>query len=72
MGGEEIVQVCCGMVVGEGVVDGHVFEEGFHVFVEEGLDVAVVVGGVDEDGADVGFYYVWEALLGCKYVLFQV
>lgn len=62
MSGEEIVEVGCGMVVGEGVVDGHVFEEGFHVLVEEGLDVAVVVRGIDEDGADVSLYYIWEAL----------
>jgi hypothetical protein len=62
VGGEEVVEVRCGMVVGEGVVDGHVFEKGFHVLVEEVLDVAVIVGGVDEDGADVGFYYIWKAL----------
>lgn len=53
-----------GVVVGEGVVDGHVFKEGFHMFVEEGLDGGVVEGGVDEEGADVGFYYVWEAFWG--------
>lgn len=47
------------MVVGEGVVDRHVFEEGFHVLIEESLDVTVIVGGVDEDSADVGFYYIW-------------
>lgn len=42
------------------VVDGRVVEEGFHVGVEEGLDGGVVEGRVDEDGADVGFYYIWE------------
>lgn len=46
----------CGMIVGEGVVYGRVVEEGFHVGVEEGLDVGVVEGRVDEDGADAGFY----------------
>ena len=50
------------MIVGEGVIDGHIIEEGFYVGVEEGLNVGVVEGGVDENGADVGFYYVWEAL----------
>ena len=62
IGGEEVVEVGCGMIVGEGVVDGHIVEEGFHVGVEEGLDVGVVEGRADEDGADVGFYYIWEAL----------
>lgn len=52
----------CGIIVGEGVVDERAVEEGFHVGVEEGLDVGVVEGRVDEDGADVGFYYTWEAL----------
>lgn len=52
----------CGMIVGEGVVDGRVVEEGFYVGVEEGLDVGVVKGRVDEDGVNVGFYYIWEAL----------
>jgi hypothetical protein len=61
------VEVCGGMVVGEGIVDGHIFEEGFHVLVEEGLDVAVVEGGVYEEGADVGFYYVWETLVWGKW-----
>ena len=48
------MEVGCGMIVGEGVVDGRI--------VEEGLDVGVVEGRVDEDCADVGFYYIWEAL----------
>lgn len=61
----------CRMVIGEGVVDGHVYEKGFHVLVEEGLDVTVVVGGVDEDGADVGFYYIWKALARCQYIPFE-
>lgn len=46
------------MVVGKGVVDGHVFEEPADVGVEEALDFCVVELGVDEDGADVGFDYV--------------
>ena len=37
-------------------------KKGFHVGVEEGLDMGVVEGRADEDGADVGFYYIWEAL----------
>ena len=37
-------------------------KKGFYVGVEEGLDVGVVEGRVDEDCADVGFYYIWEAL----------
>ena len=56
------MEVDCGVIVGEGVVNGHVVEERFHVRVEEGLDVGVVEGRVDEDGADVGFHYIWEAL----------
>ena len=43
------------MVVGKGVVDGHVFEKPADVVVEEALDFSVVELGVDEDGADVGF-----------------
>lgn len=52
------------MVVGEGVVDGHVFEEPADVGVEEAFDFFVVELGVDEDGADVSFDYVGQAL-GC-------
>jgi len=44
IGGEEVMEVGCGMIVGEGVVDGRVVEEGFYVGVEEGLDVGVVKG----------------------------
>ena len=51
-----------GMIVGEGVVDGHVFEEPFDVRVEEALDFVVVEFGVDEDGADIGFDDVGKAL----------
>lgn len=50
------------VVVGEGVIDGHILEEGLHVLIKECLDMAVVVGGVDKNGADVSFYYIWEAL----------
>lgn len=46
------------MVVGKGVVDGHVFEEPSDVGVEEAFDFFVVEFGVDENGADVGLDYV--------------
>ena len=52
----------CRIIVSKGVVDGRIIKEGFYVGVKEGLDVGVVEGRVDEDGADVGFYYIWEAL----------
>lgn len=47
-----------GVVVGKGVVDGHVFEEPSDVAVEEAFDFFVVEFGVDEDGADIGLDYV--------------
>ena len=51
------------MVVGKGVVDGHVFEVPADVLVEEGGDYGEGEGGVDEDGAEVGFDDVREALI---------
>lgn len=36
------VQAYGRMVVGESVVDGHVKEVGFHVLIEETLDVVVI------------------------------
>ena len=50
------------MVIGKGVVDGHIFEEPADVLVEKALDFLEIVFGVDKDGADVGFYYVGESL----------
>ena len=47
-----------GMIVGKGVVDGHVFEKPSDVGVEEALDFFVVEFRVHEEGADVGFDYV--------------
>lgn len=43
-----------GVVVCEGVVDGHIFEEPAHVAIEEALDFCKVELGVDKDGANVG------------------
>lgn len=51
------------MVVCEGVVDGHVFEEPSDVLVEEAFDFCEIVFRVDEDGTDVGFDDVGESLL---------
>lgn len=51
------------VVIGEGVVDGHVFEEPADVLVEEAFDFCEVVFRVDEDGADVGFDDVGESLI---------
>ena len=51
------------MVVCEGVVDGHVFEEPADMLVEEAFDFCEVVLRVDEDGADVGFHDVGESLV---------
>ncbi len=47
-----------GVVVGKGVVDGHIFEEPSDVGVEEAFDFFVVEFGVDENGADVGLDYI--------------
>lgn len=52
----------CGMVVGEGVVDGHVVEEGQQMRVEEALDFSVVEAAIDEDGAEVGLDYIRKTL----------
>lgn len=46
------------MIVGKGVVDGHVFEEPSDVGVEEALNFSVVELGVDKNGADVGLDHV--------------
>lgn len=46
------------MVVGKGVVDGHVHKEWQDMRREESLNLAVVVLGVDEEGTKVGFHNV--------------
>lgn len=51
------------VVVREGVVNGHVFEEPSDVLVEEAFDFCEIVFRVDEDGADVGFDNVRESLV---------
>ena len=50
------------MIVGEGIVDRHVFKEPTDVSVEEALDFLVIELRVDEHGADVSFRYVREVL----------
>ena len=62
--GEEVGEVGGRVVVGKGVVDGHVFEVPADVGVEEGGYDGEGEVGVDEDGAEVGFNDVREALGG--------
>ena len=60
--GKEIVEEGGGMVVGEGVVKRHVLEKGLDVRYEELSDLRERKGGVNEEGAEVGFEDVGEAL----------
>ena len=50
------------MIVGESIIDRHVFEEPADVSVEEALDFLVIELRIDKDGANVSFRYVREVL----------
>lgn len=50
------------MAVSEGVVNAHVFKEPADVNVKEAFYFCKVELGIYEDGTDVGFDYVGEAL----------
>lgn len=60
------------VVVREGVVDGHVFEEPSDVLVEEAFNFCEIVFRVDEDGTDVGFDDVGESLISSVSIQTQV
>lgn len=52
------------VIVSKGIVDGHVLEEPADVVIEEAFDFGVVELRVDEDGTEISFYNVGEALSG--------
>ena len=50
------------MIVCIVVVEIHILEKRFHVFVEEALNFTIVEVGVDEQGSNVRLYYVRQTL----------
>lgn len=62
--GEVVMQMGDGVIVGKGVVDGHVFEEATDMVMKKAFDHRKVEVRVDEEGAEIGFDGVGEAFGG--------
>ena len=51
-----------GMIIGERIVDGHIFEETAHELLEKAFYLAVIVFRIDKERSNVGLDYIRKGL----------